>query len=85
VYHALSGHGNAWVQLNSQSRILTTDWGRYDGRHVVFKPAGMTFEELQDGFYRAWIQTYGLRSILKTSDRCGDTAVDRSGGNLGFT
>ena len=56
---------NAWVQLNSQSRILTTDWGRYDGRHVVFEPAGMTAEELQDGFYSAWIQTYGLRSILK--------------------
>jgi radical SAM superfamily enzyme YgiQ (UPF0313 family) len=55
---------DAWTKLNSQGRILTTDWGLYDGRHVVFKPAGMAVEELQEGFYRAWIQTYGLRSIL---------------------
>jgi hypothetical protein len=44
---------------------LTTDWSRYDGRHVVFQPVGMTVEELQNGFYFAWKHTYGLRSIFK--------------------
>lgn len=55
----------AWERLTAQRRILSTDWSRYDGRHVVFQPVGMTTDELQDGFYNAWEQTYGFRSILR--------------------
>jgi len=64
VYTPFPGTG-AWARLSSQGRILTTDWSRYDGRHVVFQPVGMTVEELQNGFYFAWKHTYGLRSIFK--------------------
>ena len=56
---------SAWVRLQAQRRILTTDWGRYDGRHVVFEPVGMTVDQLQEGIYYAWNETYGLRSIFK--------------------
>jgi len=56
---------SAWTRLHSQGRILTTNWGRYDGRHVVFQPEGMTVEELQNGLYYSWKQTYGFRSIFK--------------------
>jgi radical SAM superfamily enzyme YgiQ (UPF0313 family) len=56
---------HAWAQLSAQGRILTADWGRYDGRHVVFQPAGMTVDELQNGFHYAWRQTYRLGSILR--------------------
>jgi radical SAM superfamily enzyme YgiQ (UPF0313 family) len=56
---------SAWARLSSQGRILTNDWGRYDGRHVVFQPVGMTAEELQNGLYSAWKHTYGFRSIFK--------------------
>ncbi len=56
---------DAWVRLNAEGRILSTDWSRYDGRHVVFRPAGMGAEELQDGLHGAWRQTYGFRSILR--------------------
>lgn len=55
----------AWAQLRSQGRIVTTRWGRYDGRHVVFQPVGMTAGELQAGFHYAWKQTYRLGSIFK--------------------
>jgi radical SAM superfamily enzyme YgiQ (UPF0313 family) len=56
---------SAWSRLQAQRRILTTDWGRYDGRHVVFEPLGMTVAQLQEGIYYAWNETYGLRSIFK--------------------
>ena len=64
VYTPFPGTGG-WARLNSERRLLSTDWSRYDGRHVVFKPVGMTVDELQDGIYYAWNQTYTLGSILK--------------------
>lgn len=75
---------NAWARLRSEGRILTTDWGRYDGRHVVFKPAGMTVEELQNGFDYAWNQTYGLRSILKRVIGAATLPLIDLAVNLGF-
>lgn len=75
---------NAWAKLNSQGRILSTDWGRYDGRHVVFRPVGMTVEELQNGLYSAWDQTYGLRSILKRVIGAGTSPFLDLALNVGF-
>ena len=56
---------SAWSRLQAQNRILTNDWSRYDGRHVVFEPSGMTVDQLQAGLHYAWKETYGFRSILK--------------------
>jgi radical SAM superfamily enzyme YgiQ (UPF0313 family) len=64
AYTPFPGTG-AWSRLQSQKRILTNDWSRYDGRHVVFEPVGMTVDQLQEGIYYAWNQTYGFRSIFK--------------------
>ena len=75
---------NAWAQLNAQGRILTTNWSRYDGRHVVFSPAGMTVEDLQDGFYYAWNQTYGVSSILKRVIGAATLPLFALAVNLGF-
>lgn len=33
--------------LNTQDRILTSNWSYYDGHHVVFKPRNMSAYELQ--------------------------------------
>jgi radical SAM superfamily enzyme YgiQ (UPF0313 family) len=56
---------SAWSRLQAQRRILTADWSRYDGRHVVFEPQGMTVDQLQEGIYYAWKETYGFRSIFQ--------------------
>jgi radical SAM superfamily enzyme YgiQ (UPF0313 family) len=48
---------NAWLR---QGRILTCDWSRYDGRHVVFQPAQMSARELMDETFAAWDQIYSL-------------------------
>lgn len=55
----------AWTRLHSQGRILTTNWSRYDARHAVFQPTGMTAEQLEAGLDFAWTHTYSLRSICK--------------------
>jgi len=64
VYTPFPGTG-AWSRLQAQKRILTADWSRYDGRHVVFEPQGMTVDQLQEGIYYAWKETYGFRSIFQ--------------------
>jgi len=40
-------------RLEQEGRILTRDWSKYTGRHVVFKPKNMTKEELCTGMWKA--------------------------------
>ncbi len=52
-------------ELKKQDRILSYDWGKYDGHHVVFQPARMAQYALQKrgpngamrSFYSAWEAT----------------------------
>jgi radical SAM superfamily enzyme YgiQ (UPF0313 family) len=52
-----------YQRLQREGRILTDDWGLYDGQHVVFQPARMSPGELLRGTEWAWKQTYRYRSI----------------------
>jgi hypothetical protein len=54
-----------YERYNSTGRIFDRDWGKYDGKHVVFYPSRMTPEQLQEGFYWANHQFYSLPSIWK--------------------
>jgi radical SAM superfamily enzyme YgiQ (UPF0313 family) len=51
--------------LERENRIIHTDWGKYNGKHAVFRPRHMTPEELEDG--RNWFnwEFHSFRSILK--------------------
>jgi len=44
--------------LEREKRILTSDWSKYDARHVVFQPKHMSPQELLDGYTRV-IKTVG--------------------------
>jgi len=59
-------------RLSSQQRIFEKDWSLYDAQHVVFRPNRMTAEQLQEGLYRAWLETYKLSSIARriVASRC---------------
>ena len=48
-----------------QGRILSEDWRRYDIAHTVFKPTGMSVEDLDEG--RRWIEDefYSFTGTLK--------------------
>lgn len=52
-------------QLEAEERILTRNWELYDGQHVVFQPAQMTVEQLQQGTERAWKYAYSYSNIAR--------------------
>lgn len=52
-------------KLKKENRIIETNWSLYDAQHVVFRPALMSAEELQNGLHWAWKQSYTHRSIAR--------------------
>jgi radical SAM superfamily enzyme YgiQ (UPF0313 family) len=52
-------------RLAAEGRLLTTDWSYYDGQHVVYQPARMSAEDLQQGTERAWKMTYSYRGMFR--------------------
>jgi radical SAM superfamily enzyme YgiQ (UPF0313 family) len=53
------------ARMVEQGRITTENWDRYDTRHTVFRPARMTAEALEQGYWRAYRQFYQWRSIAR--------------------
>ncbi len=51
-------------EMKDTGRITDWDWTHYDFRHVVFRPAGMTAEQLQAGADWVYAQFYRLDRIL---------------------
>ncbi len=52
-------------RMEAEGRIIERDWAKYDMEHVVYKPKGMTAEELQEGHDWANKRFYSYPSILK--------------------
>lgn len=51
---ALASRRLRWRQHPAaEGRIVDGDWNRYDTRHVVYRPLGMTPDELEVGYWRA--------------------------------
>ncbi|MFH0945552.1 MAG: radical SAM protein [Planctomycetota bacterium] len=45
-------------QMKKAGRLLHEDWGKYNAENVVFKPARMTPDQLQEGYQFAWDAFY---------------------------
>ena len=57
-------------RLDAEGRILTRDWGKYNGRaDVVFLPKQMSPDELLDGFRYANKRFYSLKSVYRRLSR----------------
>jgi radical SAM superfamily enzyme YgiQ (UPF0313 family) len=52
-------------RLEREGRILTRNWELYDGQHVVFQPARMSVQALQQGTELAWRAAYSVGSIAR--------------------
>lgn len=52
-------------QLSEAGRITSSDWDLYDTRHVVYRPARLTAEELKAGYDRAYRDFYGWGNIAR--------------------
>jgi len=53
--------------LSAAGRITSDNWDRYDTRHVVYRPARLTPEQLKDGYDKAYRDFYGWRNITRAS------------------
>ncbi len=67
TFHILTPYpGTAlYARMEAQGRLLHREWDLYDTRHTVFQPAGMTPEELESGYWRAYRDFYRWPAILK--------------------
>jgi radical SAM superfamily enzyme YgiQ (UPF0313 family) len=50
-------------RMEGEGRILTRDWNRYDTRHVVYRPARLTPEALEEGYHWAYREFYRWSAI----------------------
>lgn len=53
-------------QLESENRLISTDWSYYNGKtRVSYKPKNMTSKELFDGYMWFRKEFYSVKSIFK--------------------
>ncbi|GAB4582009.1 MAG: radical SAM protein [Anaerolineales bacterium] len=67
TFHILTPYpGTAlYDRMAAQGRMLHSDWDLYDTRHTVFRPAKLTPEALEAGYWRAYGEFYKWSSIFK--------------------
>ena len=74
TFHILTPYpGTAlYARMAAQQRLTVHDWEQYDTRHAVFRPALLTGEELERGYWRAYRNFYRWRSIARGAAAHGD-------------
>jgi radical SAM superfamily enzyme YgiQ (UPF0313 family) len=67
TFHILTPYpGTAlFARMQADGRLLHRDWDLYDTRHVVFETHGMTPEQLEAGYWKAYRDFYRWGSILR--------------------
>jgi radical SAM superfamily enzyme YgiQ (UPF0313 family) len=73
-----------YKRLLAENRILSKNWELYDGQHVVFRPAKMSVQELQQGIEKAWKHAYSVRSIARRISHSPAPWPVKLGTNLGY-
>jgi radical SAM superfamily enzyme YgiQ (UPF0313 family) len=73
-----------YKRLLAEGRILTKNWELYDGQHVVFRPAKLSIQELQEGTERAWKHAYSFRSIARRIRHSPAPWLVKLGTNFGY-
>jgi hypothetical protein len=51
--------------MAQQKRLFHSNWDLYDTRHVVYRPAKLTPEMLETGYWRAYQDFYRWKSIFQ--------------------
>src|SRR5256885_2475329 len=74
TFHILTPYPDTALhgRMESEDRLLHRDWDLYDTRHVVFKPARLLPRELEDGYWRAYLDFYPWGSIFRGAAAKGD-------------
>jgi radical SAM superfamily enzyme YgiQ (UPF0313 family) len=56
-----------WQRMEAAGRIVTRNWDLYDTRHVVYRPAKLTAEQLQSGYWRAYRDFYRWPALARAA------------------
>ena len=69
TFHILTPYPGTslYARMAAERRIVTNNWDRYDTRHVVYRPMGMTPGELKDGYDWSYGAFYRWSNILKAA------------------
>lgn len=69
TFHILTPYpGTAlFSDMVAQNRLVTRDWGLYDTRHVVYRPIGLSPEELKRGYDWSYETFYRWGSIFEAA------------------
>ncbi len=70
--------------LEKEGRIIDRDWAKYHTGEVVFEPKSMTAQELQNGYYWIFRNTYRMKNILKRCLRSPKGVAYRMAVNLSY-
>lgn len=67
TFHILTPYPDTALRyrMEQQGRIVHNNWDVYDTRHVVYRPAKLTPEALEAGYWRAYRDFYRWGSILQ--------------------
>lgn len=67
TFHILTPYpGTAlFERMDAAGRITTRDWDLFDTRHVVYRPARLSPEQLEQGYWRAYRDFYRWGSIWR--------------------
>ena len=67
TFHILTPYPTTalYERMAQQGRLLHSNWDVYDTRHVVYRPAKLTPEVLEAGYWRAYRDFYRWSSIFR--------------------
>jgi radical SAM superfamily enzyme YgiQ (UPF0313 family) len=67
TFHILTPYPGTllFAQMAASDRIETRNWDLYDTRHVVYRPSGLSPDELKNGYDWAYEEFYRWNSILR--------------------
>ena len=56
-------------KLETEGRILTRDWSKYNRKTVVFEPKNMSIEDLQNGFVKVSNNFNSISNLIRRDFR----------------
>jgi radical SAM superfamily enzyme YgiQ (UPF0313 family) len=67
TFHVLTPYPTTalYERMAQQERLLHSNWDLYDTRHVVYRPAKLTPEALETGYWHAYREFYRWSSIFR--------------------
>ncbi len=58
-----------YEEMKGNGRIIETDWSKYDASYVVYQPIHFTPKELQDLFWKNYLDLYSMYNMFRRTVR----------------